>query len=134
MATLDTDPLDTAELDALDALNRARTPGLLTVDADGRHDALVRVASTGAVVARLADDDLARALVAAANALPALLAEVRASRAAAVEVRAVATALALHNACLACDGEDQQDSCLYHESHELSARLLAALDGKGASK
>ena len=80
MATPDAEPLTTAELDALDALNRARTPGLLTVDADGRHDALVRVASTGAVVARLADDDLARALVAAANALPALLAEVRASR------------------------------------------------------
>ena len=133
MATPDADPLTTAELDALDALNRARTPGPLrasgvTVSVDAGACAM------GRIVAMCSTTDDARAIAAALNALPALLAEVRASRAAAVEVRAVATALALHNACLACDGEDQQDSCLYHESHELSARLLAALDGKGASK
>ena len=136
----DADPLTTAELDALDALNRARTPGLLDVlpwPGDGEGYAVAEVdgwivRSRSTQRAPAADD--ARAIAAALNALPALLAEVRASTAAAVEVRAVATALALHNACLACDGEDQQDSCLYHESHELSARLLAALDGKGASK
>ena len=140
MATNDAEPLTTAELDALDALNRARTPGpvdVLTWPGDGRgmavceiDDQIVRAMVMGRAPAT-AD---ARAIAAALNALPALLAEVRASRAAAVEVRAVAAALAEHDACLACGIEDQEDSCLYHESHELSARLLAALDGKGASK
>ena len=146
----DADPLTTAELDALDALNRARTPGRLCVAVSARGEFGIfggadgeewiatfprgRGAEAEAFVAMCSTTAEARAIAAALNALPALLAEVRASRAAAVEVRAVATALALHNACLACDGEDQQDSCLYHESHELSARLLAALDGKGASK
>ena len=78
------DPLTPAELDALDALNRARTPGRLTIDADGRHDAVIHHDPTGAVIARVADDAIARVTVAALNALPALLAEVRASRLAAV--------------------------------------------------
>ena len=82
MSTPDADPLTTAELDALDALNRARTPGLLALDDYGLNDRLILFVPTGACVARLADDALARVAVAALNALPALLAEVRASRAA----------------------------------------------------
>ena len=80
MGTPDAEPLTTAELDALDALNRARTPGPLrasgvTVSVDAGACAM------GRIVAMCSTTDDARAIAAALNALPALLAEVRASRA-----------------------------------------------------
>ena len=91
MATPDADPLTTAELDALDALNRARTPGLLDVlpwPGDGEGYAVAEVdgwivRSRAPMRCENAADD-ARAIAAALNALPALLAEVRAARLAAV--------------------------------------------------
>ena len=83
-----TEPLAVAELDQLDALNRARTPGPLDVlpwPGDGEGYAVAEVdgwivRSCSAERAPAADD--ARAIAAALNALPALLAEVRAARAA----------------------------------------------------
>ncbi len=87
MATPDADPLTTAELDALDALNRARTPGPVDVlpwpgDREGYAVAEVDgwiVRSRAPMRCENAADD-ARAIAAALNALPALLAEVRAAR------------------------------------------------------
>lgn len=142
MATPDAEPLTTAELDRLASLDAKRTPGPLRPGVVQRDRIFVPYADAlegpngERVLLRMnehfpAHVDDARAIAAALNALPALLAEVRASRLAAVEVRAVATALAEHEPCLACGCEDQEDSCLYHESHELSARLLAAV---GAAK
>jgi hypothetical protein len=76
----DADPLTTAELDALDALNRARTPGRLrpfAVDIIAGGAWLILDPPTDDASNR---DNDAAVMVAAANALPALLAEVRASR------------------------------------------------------
>ena len=94
----DADPLTTAELDALDALNRARTPGRLCVAVSARGEFGIfggadgeewiatfprgRGAEAEAFVAMCSTTAEARAIAAALNALPALLAEVRASRAA----------------------------------------------------
>lgn len=82
----DHDPLTAAELDQLDALNRARTPGPLGVllcpeDMAGTVCRIGRwvVWSSGPWAGETDSDD-ARAIAAALNALPALLAEVRASR------------------------------------------------------
>ena len=89
-----TDPLTTAELDQLDALNRARTPGPLRPGVVQRDRIFVPYADAlegpngERVLLRMnehfpAHVDDARAIAAALNALPALLAEVRASMAAA---------------------------------------------------
>ena len=86
MATPDADPLTDAELDALDALNRARTPGRLCVAVSTRGEFGIFGGADGeewiATLPRGRGAE-AEAFVAMANALPALLAEVRASRAAA---------------------------------------------------
>lgn len=71
------EPLTTAELDALDALNRARTPGPLrpfAVDIVAGGAWLILDPPTDEPANR---DHDAAVMVAAANALPALLAEVR---------------------------------------------------------
>ncbi len=71
-------PLSEAELDMLDALNAARTPGPLTVHVLGPFDAQVR--SAQGINLMSATPAYARAIVAALNALPLLLAEVRQAR------------------------------------------------------
>ena len=90
---MSTDPLTDAELDQLDALNRARTPGPFAIAHDRHGQANIYGGPDGEEwiallphqclasleAAREAD---ARAIVAALNALPALLAEVRAARSA----------------------------------------------------
>lgn len=78
--TANAEPLTTAELDALDALDRARTPGLLrasgvTVSVDAGACAM------GRIVAMCGTTAESHAIAAALNALPALLAEVRRWRA-----------------------------------------------------
>jgi len=87
------EPLTDAELDQLDALNRARTPGPFAIAHDRHGQANIYGGPDGEEwiallphqclasleAAREAD---ARAIVAALNALPALLAEVRAARSA----------------------------------------------------
>jgi hypothetical protein len=88
-------PLTGAELDQLEALNRARTPGPVDVlrwPGDGNGYAVCEVDSyivrSHCTEREPAEVD-ARAIAAALNALPALLAEVRVSRAvAAHHVRA----------------------------------------------
>lgn len=80
MSTPDAEPLTPAELDALDALNRARTPGRLrpfAVDIIAGGAWLILDPPTDDASNR---DNDAAVMVAAANALPDLLAEVRASR------------------------------------------------------
>lgn len=78
-------PLTDAELDQLDALNRARTPGRLCVARSSRGEFGIFGGPDGeewiATLPRGRSAE-AEAFVAMANALPALLAEVRASRAA----------------------------------------------------
>lgn len=79
----DHDPLTDAELDQLDALNRARTPGRLCVARSSRGEYGIFGGPDGeewiATLAHAREAD-ARAIAAALNALPSLLAEVRASR------------------------------------------------------
>lgn len=78
-------PLTDAELDQLDALNRARTPGRLCVASSAFGKFALFGGPDGeewiATLAHAREAD-ARAIAAALNALPALLAEVRAGRSA----------------------------------------------------
>ena len=79
----DTAPLTLAELDQLDALNRARTPGRLCVARSARGEHGIFGGADGeewiATLPRERGAE-AEAVVAALNALQALLAEVRAAR------------------------------------------------------
>ena len=85
MATPEAEPLTPAELDALDALNRARTPGRLCVAVSARGEFGIFGGADGeewiATFPRGRGAEV-EAFVAMANALAALLAEVRAGRSA----------------------------------------------------
>ena len=133
----DADPLTAAELDALDALNRARTPGRLCVAVSARGEFGIFGGADGeewiATFPRGRGAE-AEAFVAMANALPALLAEVRASMAAAVEVASIAAVLQAQGPCLACRVEGEEETCVCHESRELGAALVTVMGAKGASK
>lgn len=80
MSTNEADPLTTAELDALDALNRARMPGRLCVAVSTRGEFGIFGGADGeewiATFPRGRGTE-AESFVAMTNALPALLAEVR---------------------------------------------------------